>query len=186
VRDGYDGQHRNENRGSVQDLEHAGNWVKDGAANHPPAHVDLQGRTITKLTPKYRAVGCGDESEGLELGPDDLLHVVGGNQPVSRLRYGAGNVLERTLAVSLLGDTVEELGELDKAAVALDEPLPIPETASLDLTYELYVRRERRALGDHYTWRRLSSLGSGWLIAALVPVVSVTPYFEWFGVAHLL
>lgn len=61
------------------------------------------------------------------------MHVLGAHQPVGRARHSFGYLLVRALAVSLLGDAIEEFGELNEALATPEEPLPLLKTGLFHL-----------------------------------------------------
>jgi hypothetical protein len=87
-----------------------------------------------------------------QLALQELTHVLGAHVPFGRVSYTLSHLLVRAFAVGLLGDAVENLGELDEALIAPDEPLPLLETSLFHLTYKLNPQRERRVF--EHLWRR--------------------------------
>ena len=90
----------------------------------------------------------GDDAEGDELGLDDLAHVRLGDDPLRRVGHRGCDVLKRVPTIGLLGYPIEQLRDLEKVPVTLDEPLSILERRLLHFADELDVRCSLRILGD--------------------------------------
>lgn len=81
--------------------------------------------------------------------------------PVSRVSNLLSDVDKSVLAISVLGNSIQQLGELNELTASEDEPLPIDKAYSLHLAQEVNRRRKLRSIR-----------GSGQMVTILVLDVS--------------
>jgi hypothetical protein len=66
-----------------------------------------------------------DQAEGSKLEVDDLPDILGCHLPARRARDRSGDFVERSRAIELLSNPVQELAELNEPLTAANEPLAL-------------------------------------------------------------
>ncbi len=165
VGDRDDAQQGKQDRRRVEDLEHPGDRVDEARTEDLHPQVDGEGRA-SPIPASHPTTWCdgticsGDQAHRHELGPDELPHVVGTHQPFRRPRDPRRDLFERAFTIDLLGHAIEQFRQLEKLAVALDQPLAVLEAGPLHLADELHGGSERgphghrpcQSSGWHLLW----------------------------------